>query len=63
MKETSLRNGLRIKTFDGREFDVFGTVRYKPDYGVYYCKGSSFSADIVAELYGEVHEVPADFPC
>ena len=42
--------GLKIKTVTGLEFEVIGEVTYSPKYGVYYCNGQSFPADIVVEV-------------
>lgn len=42
--------GLKIKTVTGMEFEVYGEIKYNPEYEVYYCAGQSWPKEIVKEV-------------
>ena len=44
--------GLKIRTVQGREFEVWGNVTYHPATDIYYCAGESWPASIVVEIHG-----------
>jgi len=42
--------GLKIKTVTGKEFEVYGEVKYNSEHEVYYCAGQSWPLSIVMEV-------------